>query len=57
MKGVVYLVKEVIKSFLDNLLIRVVGLVKSSRVNQLKNISFEFTNGEETKFILIYKRK
>ncbi|WP_017414963.1 hypothetical protein [Clostridium tunisiense] len=57
MKGVVYLVKEVIKSFLDNLLIIAIGLVKSSRVNQLKNISFEFTNGEETKFILIYKRK
>jgi hypothetical protein len=57
MGKVVYLVKEVVKPFLDNLLINTISLVKNSKKVQLKNVSFEFVSGEELKFILIYKSK
>lgn len=57
MRGVVYLIKEGLNQFLDNLLVKTISLIRCSRLIQLRNLSFEFINGEEVKFILIYKRK
>jgi hypothetical protein len=55
MRRVAYLIKEILKVLIDNLLVNSVKLMKSSMKIQLKNFKIEIINGEEFKFILIYK--
>jgi len=55
MRRVAYLIKEVLKVLIDNLLVNSVKLIKNSMKIQLENFKIEIINGEEFKFILIYK--
>jgi len=55
MRRVVYLIKEGIKVFIDNLLVNSVKRIKNSIKIHLKNFKVEIINGEEFKFILIYR--
>jgi hypothetical protein len=55
MRRVAYLIKEILKVLIDNLLVNSVKLMKSSMKIHLKNFKVEIINGEEFKFILIYK--
>jgi hypothetical protein len=57
MRRVVYLIKEVLKVLMDNLLINSVKSMKNSMKIHLKNFKVEVINGEDFKFILVYKRK
>lgn len=57
MRRVVYLIKEVLKVLIDNLLVNSVKLIKDSMKIHFKNFKVEIINGEEFKFILVYKRK
>jgi len=55
MRRVVYLIKEVLKVLIDNLLVNLVKSMKNSMKIHLENFKVEIINGEEFKFILIYK--
>ncbi len=57
MRRVAYLIKVVLKVLIDNLLVNSVNLIKNSVKIHLENFKVEIINGEEFKFILIYKKK